>query len=100
MLELSTVSTVVRNEIRALLSESGDEINNLADGDQLHELGFNSLLLARLIIQLEAEFGVDPFSEDVMISDARSVGAMVAVYERALTNVNLVNECVEHSDAA
>lgn len=100
MLELSTVSTVVRNEIRALLSESGDEINNLADGDQLHELGFNSLLLARLIIQLEAEFGVDPFSENVMISDARSVGAMVAVYERALKNVNLLNECVEHSDAA
>ncbi len=99
MLALSAVSTVVRNEIRALLSESGEEIENLTDDDQLHDLGLNSLLLARLIIQLEAELGVDPFSEHVTISDARSVGALAAVYEDALVGA-AHGEQVKHSDAA
>jgi acyl carrier protein len=44
-----------------------------------------SLLLARLIITLEAELGVDPFAEDVLISDVRTVGELVAVYREALT---------------
>lgn len=100
MLELSAVPTVVRDEICALLSESGDEISNLADDDQLHDLGLNSLLLARLIIQLEVELGVDPFSEDVTISDTRSVGALVVAYERALTGAGREHEFVEHSHAA
>ncbi|MGH8968104.1 MAG: acyl carrier protein [Actinomycetes bacterium] len=99
MLALSAVSTVVRNEIRALLGESGDEIEDLADDDQLHDLGLNSLLLARLIIQLESELGVDPFSEHVTISDARSVGALAAVYEHALTAAGH-GEQMKHSDAA
>jgi acyl carrier protein len=100
MLEHSAVSAVVRHEICALLSESGVEINNLADSDQLHDLGLNSLLLARLIIQLEAELGVDPFMADATIADARSVGALVAVYEHALAAAGLTYEPMEHRYAA
>lgn len=100
MLELSAVADVVRYEIRALLSESGTEIEHLAETDQLHDLGLDSLLLARLIIQLEVELGVDPFTEDVVISDARTVGALVTAYERALTGADLEDEFLEHSDAA
>ncbi len=100
MLAPSTIPTVVRNEIHVLLSESGDEIGNLDDNDQLHDLGLNSLLLARLIIQLETELGVDPFAEDMMISDARSVGALVAAYQQALTGTGLKDEFTERRDAA
>ncbi|MGH3785437.1 MAG: acyl carrier protein [Pseudonocardiaceae bacterium] len=100
MLALSAVPTVVRNEIRALLSESGDEIDHLADDDQLHDLGLNSLLLARLIIQLEIRLEVDPFSEDVTISDARSVGALVGAYQRALARADQKDGSGERSHAA
>lgn len=100
MLALPAVSTVVRDEIRALLSESGEEIENVTDDDQLFDLGLNSLLLARLIIQLEAELGVDPFSEDVTIADARSVGALVTIYEHALASAGLTHELMEHSDVS
>lgn len=110
MLDPSAVDAVVRDEIRALLSESGqptDELSGelsgeqageLADTHQLHELGLNSLLLARLIIQLEAELGVDPFSAEVTIADARSVGALVAVYQRALCGS--APETTEHNNVA
>jgi len=97
MLALSAVPTVVRNEILTLLSESGDEVCNMTDDDQLHALGLNSLLLARLIIQLEIELGVDPFNDELTISDARSVGALVAAYERALVSAG---QSPEHSHAA
>jgi hypothetical protein len=66
----------------------------------LHDLGFNSLLLARLIIQLEAELEVDPFAGDVSISDARSIGALVAIYERALMSAGLEKDPMEDSNAA
>jgi len=100
MLESSAVPTVVRNEIRALLTESGTKVDHLADDDQLHDLGLDSLSLARMIIQLEFMLGIDPFAEDVMISDARTVGALVAVYERALSGASLEDEFLENRDAA
>lgn len=83
MLEASHVHQRVHEEIRELLLESDVETGALTGEERLHELGLTSLMLARLVIQLEMELGVDPFAEDVVISDVRSVGDLVAAYERA-----------------
>lgn len=88
MLVRTDVRAVVEREIRDLLVESLGEDLDVTPDRQLHELGINSLMLARLIIQLEAALGVDPFAEEhASITDARSVGDLVAVYGRELSVV-------------
>jgi acyl carrier protein len=81
------VQSVVESEIRELLTEVDDEAVEMTPEDELVELGLSSLMLARLIIQLELALGTDPFADEVaVISDVRSVGELVNVYERALAD--------------
>ncbi|GAA3765364.1 phosphopantetheine-binding protein [Salinactinospora qingdaonensis] len=82
MLEQTSVRAAVENEIKQLLPDQ--ELSSLSGREELYELGMNSLTLARLIIQLEAVIGVDPFSQGATIADVRSVADLVATYERAL----------------
>jgi acyl carrier protein len=84
MLTQTNIQTTVSEEIESLLLEDQSEVDALTGHEQLHDLGLNSLMFARLIIQLEAMLGVDPFAEEgVMIWDVRSVDDLVALYERA-----------------
>jgi acyl carrier protein len=79
------VHTVVEVEIHELLTESGADAVEIAAQDELVELGLNSLMLARLIIQLETALGVDPFADEIAeIADVRTVNDLVNAYERAL----------------
>lgn len=84
MLTKTDVQSIVEKEIRKLLLESNGKADALSAQDELYDLGLNSLMLARLIIQLEAEFGVDPFTEAEAIADVRSVGDLVGAYKRTL----------------
>ena len=96
MLTQTHILTVVDQKIRSLLLEDRDEVDVLTGLEQLHELGLNSLVLARLIIQLEAIFGVDPFVEEgAVIGNVRSVSDLVAVYERAFSVTTEVSTWVE-----
>ncbi|MFD7169268.1 phosphopantetheine-binding protein [Streptomyces violascens] len=83
MLTRDNFQAVIEKEIRELLMESHGEAGALAPTDQLTDLGLNSLLLARLIIQLEGEFGSDPFAAGKSIADLRTVGDLVRAYESA-----------------
>ena len=47
-------------------------------------VGLNSLMLADLLLRLEAETGVDAFDGDRSIADVRTVGDLAAAYEQAL----------------
>lgn len=75
------VQEVVEREIRAVLL-SDDE--PLARDDALVAVGLNSLMLAQLLLQLEAELGVDPFGDHLSIADVRTIGDLVAAYEQAV----------------
>ncbi len=87
MLNNIGVRTVVDDEIRNLLLEDDHEVSALTGQEQLVDLGLNSLLLARLVIQLEAAFGVDPFADQsAAIWNVRSVNDLVAVYHQALAS--------------
>lgn len=82
------VRAAVERAIVDVLGDLADEDDfSLSADDQLHELGMNSLMLARVIIQLESALEVDPFSENAdsnPIADIRTVGDLSAAYERAL----------------
>ncbi len=91
MLTRQEITATVKEKLRAILLDDlddfgeGDAAVAISDRDNLIELGLNSLMLARLVIQLAAEFGADPFSDDAAtLADARTVGELVTTYERAL----------------
>lgn len=81
MLEGKNVQEVVEREIRAVLLSDDEPIS---PQDALLDSGLNSLMLAQLLLQLEAELGVDPFAGALSIADVRTVGDLVDVYEQAL----------------
>ncbi|WBO63438.1 phosphopantetheine-binding protein [Streptomyces camelliae] len=84
MLKTTEVRTTVYHVVTGLMRESNPEAPEPTGGEELNTLGLDSLTLARLIIELEAATGVDPFSEDVVLSDVRCLDDLVDVYERAL----------------
>ncbi|WP_131739858.1 acyl carrier protein [Actinomadura roseirufa] len=86
MLTGNDVRTVVDREITALLAEATGESGPVGPADGLYDLGLDSLLLARLVITLEGELGVDPFAEGASIADVRTPDDLTAAYERALTS--------------
>jgi acyl carrier protein len=78
------IESVVHATIRAILTERGDEVGGVSDTDKLNAtLGLSSLDLALLVVELEAELGVDPFAKRVSITSVRSVGDLVHAYQLA-----------------
>ncbi|MEV6838816.1 acyl carrier protein [Streptomyces sp. NPDC051133] len=85
MLSEETTRTIVLGELTELLAEAGVEHAPITGAERLTDLGLTSLLLARLIIQLEADTGVDPFAEELLISDVRTVADLVGAYHGTLS---------------
>lgn len=78
------ILTTVCNYITDLLDEAGIEHGEITGAEALNAVGLNSLLLARLLIQLELELGVDPFGDgELVIADIRTVGALADAYAAA-----------------
>ncbi|WP_026423332.1 acyl carrier protein [Actinokineospora inagensis] len=77
------IRALVAREIGDLLLEAGGD--TVTPSGALHELGLNSLMLARLVIALESATGVDPFTGgEASIVDMRTVEDIADAYDRAL----------------
>ncbi|MFF3495285.1 phosphopantetheine-binding protein [Streptomyces sp. NPDC002795] len=74
--------TILREIDNVLLNDEGSIQYNIED--PLLTVGLNSLLLAQLLLQLEAELGVDPFAGDRSITDVRTVRELIAAYEESI----------------
>jgi len=92
MLTKDAARPLILRELRDIVSEEAEHTDGLdasaitADA-RLHEAGVDSLMLARLLLQLENELGVDPFAEGhAAISDMRSVSDLIDAYERLLAD--------------
>jgi acyl carrier protein len=75
-----TTREIVHSSIRAV----ADLPRPLTGAEELAGLGLESLALARLVIALETETGVDPFAADADLADVRTVDQLVEVYARAV----------------
>ncbi len=84
MLNSRNVREVIEQELRDLLLEADVIGESDAIDDDLFQNDVNSMMLARLLIQLEAEFGVDPFESQADIADIRTITDLARVYEQAL----------------
>lgn len=85
MLTDTPTARIIDEEIRILLGDALDD-DPLGPDDRFGDLGLNSLMLARLIIALEDETGLDPFSAATSIVDVHTVGDLVEAYELALAS--------------
>jgi acyl carrier protein len=55
------------------------------DSELVDELGFSSMTVVSLTMNLEEELGIDPFADrTVMLTDMRTIGDLCDVYGRAL----------------
>ena len=81
------VQQLIEDEILSLLLDQDEEEVTISPDRTLHEIGLNSLMLAQLLVCLEAELGVDPFGEERSIADMRTVEDLINAYERALQGV-------------
>ncbi|WP_354641714.1 acyl carrier protein [Kitasatospora camelliae] len=82
---VTDIKAAVVEQITELLREAEVEHGEFTGAERLNAIGLTSLLLARLIIQLEIDLGVDPFAEeDLVISDIRTVDELVDAYARTL----------------
>jgi acyl carrier protein len=84
MLNLTDVQQVVEREVRELLEEAFLEPGKLRADDNLVALGLDSLLLARLIVQLDLALNRDPFAaEQAQSGEMHTIGDAVRIYSAA-----------------
>jgi acyl carrier protein len=75
--------TRVTDAVRDLLEETVGESDPVAPDDTLYDIGLNSLTLARLIIRLESDTGVDPFAQGASLADVRTIADLARLYTEA-----------------
>ncbi|WP_017572108.1 acyl carrier protein [Nocardiopsis halotolerans] len=83
MLITSTIAEEVVTHIRSLLGDAIED-DPITASDPLNDLGLNSIMMARLIVALERDLNLDPFSDGShAIVDIHSVGDLVEAYQDA-----------------
>jgi acyl carrier protein len=80
------IQTAVEKAIRDVADEWDLELPPLRpDSELVDELGFSSMTVVSLTMNLEEELGVDPFADrSVMLTDMRTIQDLCDVYGRAL----------------
>lgn len=82
----SGVEAVVLEQLTTLLEEvSEGPVPAVAPASSLRDLALDSLVLARLIIELEEALGVEPFAdEEASVGDVRTVADLVRICAEAV----------------
>lgn len=81
------VGALVADHVRTLLLDldEEDDVPPIDGTSTFRDLGMDSLMLARLIIEVEDALGVEPFrTGEASVADLRTVGDLVRVYEDAV----------------
>ncbi|WP_251076510.1 hypothetical protein OG422_00735 [Streptomyces sp. NBC_01525] len=78
------ITAVVHDTLNEILKDAEFDPVSFTGAERITDIGFTSLLLARLIIQLEAALGADPFEERYVVSDIRTVDELIDAYRQTL----------------
>lgn len=68
--------------VERLLGERGGERPVVCAEAKIAELGLTSMAFAELVSELEQLLDVDPFDEELSITDIVTVGDLIAAYDR------------------
>jgi len=93
--QIKHIATLVAEEIRTISRQASLEDGEIVikhEHSLILDLGLTSLMLARLIMELGAKLGTDPFSKLCHISDIHTVDDLINAYalaeEHALSPTN------------
>ncbi|MFG2885967.1 phosphopantetheine-binding protein [Streptomyces sp. NPDC048297] len=78
------ITASVHETINEILRDADVDPMEFTGSERLADLGFTSLLLARLIIHLETVFDADPFEEKFVVSDIRTVDELISAYRQTI----------------
>lgn len=83
MLTSHKIENDVIAEINEMIGDDIDDDISLTKETSLVSVGLNSLMLARLIVNLSEKFDYDPFNEgDYAIVDVHTVSNLVSAYSQ------------------
>ena len=93
-----TIKEVVFNVVNENRGEA-EKISQIEDYQNLNvDLGLPSLALARMVAILQIKLGVDPFAQQVSITDVRTVADLCNAYRKAISGAQ--NEEVKPAQTA
>ncbi len=73
--------SVVSHEVLRIARDAGRPVHSVSPGDTLtSDLQFSSLMIARLVIELQERTELDPFMEGYSMADISTLGDLVAAY--------------------
>lgn len=83
------IDDAVKAAIRQVADEQSIPLERVEDHHAIvDDLGFKSLDISTLVVLLEQNLGVDPFSSfRASLTDIRTVADLVSIYERCLSAV-------------
>ena len=83
MLSTAEIKERIVEQITETLEDVGVVIPGLSGSEELSALGVSSMVYARLVLRLEAEFGVEVFSGGGQPPQVRTVDELVDSFARA-----------------
>lgn len=78
------IREIIESAVTSIAVEQRRRFAPLTDDLPLRNSGLDSLAFALLVVKLEDELGVDPFTESENIQAPVTFGDFVALYENAL----------------
>jgi acyl carrier protein len=84
MLSTADIKERIVDQIMEALEDVGVVVPGISGSDELSALGISSMLYARLVLRLEAEFGVEVFSGGEQPPNARTVDDLVDSFASAI----------------
>ncbi|MFD7134474.1 phosphopantetheine-binding protein [Streptomyces sp. NPDC059894] len=84
MLSTADIKERVVEQLMETLEDVGVVVPGIDGSDELNALGLSSMLYARLVLKLEAEFGVEVFSGAEQPPNVRTVDDVVDAFARAI----------------
>ena len=84
MLSTAEIKERIVEQITETLEDVGVVIPGLSGSEELKALGVSSMTYARLVLRLEAEFGVEVFSGAEQPPHVRTVDDLVDSFARAI----------------
>jgi hypothetical protein len=84
MLTAADIKERIVEQLTETLEDVGVVLSGVSGSDDLGALGVTSMLYARLILRLEAEFGVEVFSGGEQPPNVRTVDDLVGSFASAI----------------
>jgi acyl carrier protein len=84
MLSTADIRERIVGQITETLEDIGVVAPSISGSDELSELGVSSMLYARLVLRLEAEFGVEVFTGGEQPPQVRTVDDLVDSFVSSL----------------